>query len=149
MRPILSVPLTPPAWTKFGTYDSPAAAETAAVVLRKLRRLVVSLIGGLLRVEKHGGWRVLLYQAVALRTIEKTFAPRQPCGIIPLDGNPLPCYPLLISNERTRIVTTKLVDSKGRLMLGNRLAGRMVIIDDSDPEHIVITPAVAIPECEA
>ena len=34
-------------------------------------------------------------------------------------------------------------------MLGSRLAGRMVIIDDSDPDHIVITPAVAIPECEA
>jgi hypothetical protein len=46
-------------------------------------------------------------------------------------------------------VTTKLVDSKGRLMLGSRLAGRMVIIDDSDPAHIVITPAVAIPEKEA
>ncbi|MSQ95374.1 MAG: hypothetical protein EXR98_12555 [Gemmataceae bacterium] len=46
-------------------------------------------------------------------------------------------------------MTTKLVDGKGRLMLGNRLAGRMVIIDDSDPNHIVITPAVAIPECEA
>jgi hypothetical protein len=46
-------------------------------------------------------------------------------------------------------MTTKLVDAKGRLMLGNRLAGRMVIIDDSDPEHIIITPAVAIPEKEA
>ena len=46
-------------------------------------------------------------------------------------------------------MTTKLVDSKGRLMLGNKLAGRMVLVDDSDPEHIIITPAVAIPECEA
>jgi hypothetical protein len=46
-------------------------------------------------------------------------------------------------------MTTKLVDGKGRLMLGSRLAGRMVIIDDSDPEHIIITPAVAIPEKEA
>ena len=46
-------------------------------------------------------------------------------------------------------MTTKLVDSKGRLMLGNRLAGRMVIVDDTDPNHIVITPAVAVPEKEA
>ena len=46
-------------------------------------------------------------------------------------------------------MTTKLVDSKGRLMLGNRLAGRMVIIDETDPDRIVITPAVAIPEREA
>ena len=46
-------------------------------------------------------------------------------------------------------MTTKLVDVKGRLMLGSRLAGRMVIVDVSDPEHIVITPAVAIPEKEA
>jgi len=46
-------------------------------------------------------------------------------------------------------MTTKLVDSKGRVSVGSRLAGRMVIIDDSDPDHIVITPAVAIPECEA
>jgi hypothetical protein len=46
-------------------------------------------------------------------------------------------------------VTTKLVDNKGRLMLGNRLAGRMVIIDDTDPARIIITPAVAIPEGEA
>ncbi len=46
-------------------------------------------------------------------------------------------------------MTTKLVDGKGRLMLGSKLAGRMVIVDDSDPEHIIITPAVAIPEKEA
>ena len=46
-------------------------------------------------------------------------------------------------------MTTKLVDSKGRLMLGSRLAGRMVIIDDTNPDCIVITPAVAIPEREA
>ena len=43
---------------------------------------------------------------------------------------------------------TKIVDTKGRLMLGNRFAGRMVIIDDSDPECIVVRPAVAIPERE-
>ena len=46
-------------------------------------------------------------------------------------------------------MTTKLIDGKGRLMLGSKLAGRMVIVDDSDPAHIVITPAVAIPEKEA
>ena len=46
-------------------------------------------------------------------------------------------------------MTTKLVDGKGRLMLGSKMAGRMVIVDDSDPEHIIITPAVAIPEKEA
>jgi hypothetical protein len=46
-------------------------------------------------------------------------------------------------------MTSKVVDSKGRLMLGSRLAGRMVIVDDSDPDCIVITPAVAIPEREA
>lgn len=46
-------------------------------------------------------------------------------------------------------MTTKLIDGKGRLMLGSKLAGRMVIVDDSDPEHIIITPAVAIPEREA
>ncbi len=46
-------------------------------------------------------------------------------------------------------MTTKLVDKKGRVVLGAGLAGRMVIIDDSDPTHIVITPAVAIAEHEA
>jgi ABC-type nitrate/sulfonate/bicarbonate transport system substrate-binding protein len=45
--------------------------------------------------------------------------------------------------------TTKLIDKKGRLMLGAAFAGRMVIVDDSDPEQIVISPAVAIPEREA
>jgi hypothetical protein len=46
-------------------------------------------------------------------------------------------------------MTTKLIDKKGRLMLGTTLAGRMVIVDDSDPDQIVISPAVAIPEREA
>jgi len=46
-------------------------------------------------------------------------------------------------------MVTKLVDSKGRLMLGSRLAGRMVLVDDTNADCIVITPAVAIPECEA
>jgi hypothetical protein len=48
-----------------------------------------------------------------------------------------------------QVMTTKLVDKKGRLMLGSAFAGRMVIVDDSDPEQIVISPAVAIPEREA
>ena len=46
-------------------------------------------------------------------------------------------------------MTTKLIDGKGRLMLGSSLAGRMVLVDDSDPDHIIVTPAVAIPEKEA
>jgi hypothetical protein len=46
-------------------------------------------------------------------------------------------------------MVTKLIDKKGRLMLGAALAGRMVIVDDSDPNQIVISPAVAIPEREA
>ena len=44
-------------------------------------------------------------------------------------------------------MNTKIVDKKGRLMLGTALAGRMVIVDDSDPDNIVISPAVkAIPK---
>ena len=46
-------------------------------------------------------------------------------------------------------MTTKLVDSKGRIALGRHYAGRMVIIDDSDPCRLIITPAVAVPEREA
>lgn len=46
-------------------------------------------------------------------------------------------------------MSTKLVDMKGRVVLGSAFAGRMVIIDDSDPNRIVVTPAVAIPEREA
>jgi len=46
-------------------------------------------------------------------------------------------------------MTTKVVDSKGRIALGSRFVGRTVIVDDSDPERIVITPAVVIPESEA
>ena len=44
---------------------------------------------------------------------------------------------------------TKTIDSRGRLILGKEYAGRMVIVDDTDPERLVITPAVAIPEREA
>ena len=46
-------------------------------------------------------------------------------------------------------MTTKLIDKKGRLMLGTAYAGRMVLVDDSDPEQIIISPAVAIPVREA
>ncbi len=46
-------------------------------------------------------------------------------------------------------MATKVVDSKGRIALGSRFVGRTVIVDDSDPERIVITPAVVIPESEA
>lgn len=46
-------------------------------------------------------------------------------------------------------MTTKIVDSKGRITLSTSLAGRTVIVDDSNPAKIVITPAVVIPEHEA
>ena len=46
-------------------------------------------------------------------------------------------------------MVTKIVDSKGRLALGSRFVGKTVIVDDSDPQRIVITPAVVIPEHEA
>lgn len=46
-------------------------------------------------------------------------------------------------------MTTKLVDSKGRLALGSRFAGCMVIVNDDNPNQIVIRPAVAIPAEQA
>lgn len=46
-------------------------------------------------------------------------------------------------------MTTKQVDSKGRLTLGAEFAGSLVIVDDSEPDAIVIRKAVAIPEREA
>src|SRR5437870_5673582 len=46
-------------------------------------------------------------------------------------------------------VMTKTIDSRGRLVLGNHLAGRLVIIDDTDPDRIVITLAEPIPSREA
>ena len=46
-------------------------------------------------------------------------------------------------------MTTRVVDSKGRIALGSHFVGRTVIVDDSNPERIVITPAVVIPEKEA
>jgi hypothetical protein len=46
-------------------------------------------------------------------------------------------------------MTTKIVDSKGRLMLGSEFAGCMVLIDDTDPDRIILTRAEAIPRREA
>lgn len=46
-------------------------------------------------------------------------------------------------------MTTKIADSKGRIALGSRFAGQTVIVDDSDPQRIVIVPAVVIPADEA
>jgi len=46
-------------------------------------------------------------------------------------------------------MTTKTIDSKGRLALGSDFAGRLVIVDDADPDKIIITLARAIPEKEA
>ncbi|HVA49801.1 MAG TPA: hypothetical protein VNH11_25765 [Pirellulales bacterium] len=44
---------------------------------------------------------------------------------------------------------TKQVDSKGRVTLGAEFAGSLVIVDDSEPDAVVIRKAVAIPEREA
>jgi len=46
-------------------------------------------------------------------------------------------------------MTTKIIDSKGRLALGSDFAGRLVIVDDADPDKIIVTLARAIPEKEA
>ena len=46
-------------------------------------------------------------------------------------------------------MTTRVVDSKGRIALGSRFVGRTVIVDDSATDRIVVTPAVVIPEREA
>ncbi|QDV72138.1 hypothetical protein [Botrimarina mediterranea] len=46
-------------------------------------------------------------------------------------------------------MTTKTLDSKGRLTLGPQYAGQLVIIDDSDSSQIVIRRAVALPVEEA
>ncbi|MDZ4659865.1 MAG: hypothetical protein SH868_20000 [Bythopirellula sp.] len=46
-------------------------------------------------------------------------------------------------------MTTKTLDSKGRVTLGPAYANRTVLIDDSDATRIIITPAVVIPEHEA
>ena len=46
-------------------------------------------------------------------------------------------------------MTTKTIDSKGRLALGSDFAGRLVLVDETDPDKIIITLARAIPEKEA
>jgi hypothetical protein len=46
-------------------------------------------------------------------------------------------------------MTVKTVDKKGRLMLGSNFAGRLVIVDDTVPGKVTVSPAVAIPEREA
>ena len=43
---------------------------------------------------------------------------------------------------------TKVVDSRGRLALGAKFAGKTVIVQESD-NQIVISPAVVIPEYAA
>ncbi len=43
---------------------------------------------------------------------------------------------------------TKVVDSRGRLALGAKFAGKTVIVQESD-DQIVISPAVVIPEYAA
>ncbi len=46
-------------------------------------------------------------------------------------------------------MTTKTLDAKGRVTLGSKFAGQTVVIDDSNPRRIVITPVVMIPAAEA
>ncbi|WP_017327710.1 hypothetical protein [Synechococcus sp. PCC 7336] len=46
-------------------------------------------------------------------------------------------------------MTTKTLDSKGRVTLGAQYAGQTVDIDDSDPGCILIKPVVMIPAQEA
>jgi hypothetical protein len=46
-------------------------------------------------------------------------------------------------------VVTRVADSKGRVMLGSEFAGLMLIVDDSDPNQIIIKRAKAIPLAEA
>ena len=51
--------------------------------------------------------------------------------------------------ERYEKMTTKMLDGRGRVSLGSEYANSMVLVDDSDPRRIVITPAVAVPVNEA
>ncbi len=46
-------------------------------------------------------------------------------------------------------MTTKTVDTKGRVALGTQFAGQTVVIDDSNPTCILIRPVVLIPAAEA
>ena len=46
-------------------------------------------------------------------------------------------------------MTTKTLDTKGRVTLGSQFAGQTVVIDDSNPTCIMIKPVVMIPAAEA
>jgi len=46
-------------------------------------------------------------------------------------------------------MTTKTLDNKGRVTLGTQFAGQTVVVDDSDPNCILIKPVVLIPAGEA
>ena len=46
-------------------------------------------------------------------------------------------------------MTIKTLDKKGRITLGAEFAGKTVIVDDSNPDCIVIKPVVVIPADEA
>lgn len=46
-------------------------------------------------------------------------------------------------------MTTKTVDSKGRVTLGREFANQTVVIDDSNPNQLVIRKMVLIPVEEA
>lgn len=43
----------------------------------------------------------------------------------------------------------RLADNKGRIFLGNQFANVTFIIDDADPDQVILKPAVAIPAKEA
>lgn len=45
-------------------------------------------------------------------------------------------------------MTTRMVDSEGRLVLGPQFANQPVVVDDSNQWRIVITPASRIPAAE-
>ncbi len=46
-------------------------------------------------------------------------------------------------------MTTKTVDSKGRITLGRDFANQTVVVDDSNPNQLVIRKMVLIPAEEA
>ena len=45
-------------------------------------------------------------------------------------------------------MTTKTVDSKGRISLGSRFANQTVIIEDVDPTEVRVTLAQVVPQRE-
>jgi hypothetical protein len=68
-------------------------------------------------------------------------------GSFPLDRAPTSGYSLKVSGGD--IMTIKLADSKGRIMLGSEYANLMIIVDDSTPGQIVLKPAKAVPLADA